>query len=55
MGKNQKIESGKESFFNLFAQPIFASKHSLRVGIIYFRSSDVNELISVFDQTSKRL
>ena len=39
----------------MFSQPIYASKHSLRVGIVYFRSSDVNEMVKLFEDTSRRL
>ena len=55
LGNEQKVESGKESFFNLFAQPIYANKHSLKVGIIHFRSGNVNEIIDIFEKTAKNL
>ena len=55
LGSNQAVDSGKESFFNLFAQPIYSSKHSLKVGMIYFRNSDVNQIIDLFQDTSRKL
>lgn len=39
----------------MFSQPIFSSKHGLKVGIVYFRSANLGELIDVFEITSKRL
>lgn len=55
LGRDERVESGKESFFNLFSQPIYASKHNVKVGIIAFRSSSLSEIMDVFDNTSKRL
>ena len=39
----------------MFAQPIYGSKHSLKVGMIYFRNSDINQIIGLFEDTSKKL
>jgi len=36
LGDNKSVEEGKQSFFNLFNKPIYASKHSIRCGLIYF-------------------
>ena len=37
LGENRSVEEGKEAFFQLYRDPIFASKHSIKCGIIYFR------------------
>ena len=55
LGNEEKVEQGKESFFNLFAQPIFASKHSIKAGLVYFRSTDASQIVDLFEDTSKRL
>lgn len=39
----------------MFSQPIYAGKHGIKAGIVYFRSSDVNEMIRLFEDTSRRL
>ena len=55
LGNEEKVEQGKESFFNLFAQPIFSNKHSIKVGLVYFRSTDANQIVDLFEDTSKKL
>lgn len=55
LGKDYKVENGKESGFSLFGQPIYSSKHSVRLAILYFRNADPRELISVMEDTSKNL
>lgn len=55
LGKNNSIDKGKEAFFNLFNKPIFASKHSINLGIIYAKSTDIRSLIDTFEKTSVNL
>ena len=54
LGEDQKVPEGKEAFFNLFSQPIYASKHKLKLAILYFRA-DIRDLIRTFENTSKNL
>lgn len=55
LGDNNKIEEGKEAFFQLHSKPIFHSKHSIKCGIIYFSGQDTRLLLDTFEETSKRL
>lgn len=55
LGEHNSIEEGKEGFFNLFNKPIFASKHSIKCGIIYFNGVDTRGLIDTFESTSRNL
>ncbi len=43
LGDDQKVQEGKEAFFNLFNQPIYASKHKVKLAILYFRA-DLRDL-----------
>ena len=55
LGQHNRIEEGKESFFQLWGKPIFSSKHSIRCGVIYFSGQDTGLLLSTFEETSKKL
>ena len=48
LGDHNSIEEGKQSFFNLYAKPIYASKHSITLGFIYFEGFDSNIIMNVF-------
>jgi hypothetical protein len=37
LGKKNTVDRGKEAFFNLFNKPIFAAKHKIDMGIIFFK------------------
>ena len=39
----------------MFAQPIYSNKHTLKVGIISFKNSDINQVIEIFKETSIKL
>ena len=55
LGNDERVEQGRQSFFNLFAQPIFANKHSIRLGLVYFRNTDSHQIIELFEETSRKL
>jgi hypothetical protein len=55
LGENNAIEEGKEAFFNLYNKPIYASKHSIRCGIIYFAGQDTRCLLDTFESTARNL
>ena len=55
LGKNKSIQQGKEANFQLFAEPIFQSKHGVTCGIVCFRGVDLKQLQEVFNNTSKKL
>ncbi len=55
LGENRSVEEGKEAFFQLYRDPIFASKHSVKCAIIYFRGQETGPLIQTFDSTSRTL
>ncbi len=48
------MQDGKEAFFNLFNQPIYANKHKVKLAIVYFRA-DLRDLLRTFDSTSRNL
>ena len=54
LGDDQRFQDGKEAFFNLFSQPIYASKHKIKLAILFFRA-DLRELIRTFESTSRNL
>lgn len=55
LGKENRVDRGKESSFNLFSQPIFDPKFKLRVGLIYFDRAEISELSETFIETSKKI
>lgn len=54
LGEDQRVQEGKEAFFQLFGQPIYASKHKIKLAILYFRA-DLRDLIRTFETTSRNL
>ena len=40
LGSESSIQKGKESNFQLYNMPIFNSKHSVRLAVIYFSGFD---------------
>jgi hypothetical protein len=54
LGQEEKVQDGKEAFFNLFSQPIYAAKHKVKLAILYFRA-DLRDMIRTFESTSKNL
>jgi hypothetical protein len=54
LGSGQKVQDGKEAFFNLFSQPIYQAKHKIKLAILYFRA-DLRELIKTFENTFRNL
>ncbi len=54
LGSDQKVQDGKEAFFNLFSQPIYQAKHKIKLAILYFRA-DLRDLIKTFESTSRNL
>ena len=55
LGESHSIPEGKESFFNLFKDPIYGSKHSVKLGLIYFNTADVSAVTDTFRSTSSNL
>jgi hypothetical protein len=55
LGEHNRIEEGKEAFFQLWGKPIFNSKHSIKCGIVYFSGQDTGLLLDTFNETSKKL
>jgi hypothetical protein len=55
LGENYSVEEGKEAFFNLFNKPIYASKHSVRCGVIYFANQETRQVLDTFESTSRNL
>jgi hypothetical protein len=55
LGGMNSVEQGKESYFNLFNKPIYSSKHDIECGIVFFKGTDIRQLITVFESTSKNL
>lgn len=55
LGANKFVERGKESFFNLFAQPVFSGRHAIDCVIVHPRNSDVQGLVATIDKTAKNL
>lgn len=55
LGKNNTVESGRESSFSLFNKPIFSAKHKVVCGIIMFKGTDLTQLLQTFTSTSKNL
>jgi hypothetical protein len=55
LGDNNSVEQGKESFFQLHSTPIYASKHPIKCGVIYFANQDTRQLLDTFEETTKRL
>lgn len=55
LGDDNSVEQGKEAFFNLYNKPIYAGKHSVKCGIIYFNGVDTRPLIDTFESTSRNL
>ena len=41
--------------FNLYAKPIFQSKHNLNLAICHTNAADVNPMIETFTKTSRNL
>ena len=54
LGGSHCIDQGKEAFFQLYSKPIYASKHSIRCALIYFRA-DIRDLVRTFESTAKNL
>jgi len=55
LGGTNFVEKNKESFFNLFGQPIYSGKHNVIVCILHTKYADVNALVGTLEQTSKKL
>ena len=55
LGGSSYVEKNKESFFNLFGQPIYSGKHSVNACILHTKYADVSPLIGTLEQTSKKL
>ena len=55
LGGGQSIEKNKESFFQLFGQPLYSSKHGLNLTILHTKPADVGGMISTFESTAKKL
>lgn len=48
LGNNTFVEKGKESSFQLFANPIFNAKRDVKCVVIYGKSSDISGLTDAF-------
>ena len=55
LGDNKCVDNGKQAFFNLYSQPIYSNKYSVRLGVIYFTGVDVNNVIRIFETTARNL
>ena len=55
LGGGQSVEKNKESFFQLFGQPLYSSKHGLNLTILHTKLADVGPMISTFESTAKKL
>jgi aubergine len=55
LGGKDRIDPGKESCFNLFNKPIFASKHPINLGVLFQRGTDIRQVLDTFTNTSRNL
>lgn len=55
LGNNKSVENGKQANFQLFRDPIYESKHSIKCGIFTTQNSDVRGLIDTFKSTARNL
>lgn len=55
LGSGRSVQIGKEAGFNLFRDPIFDSKHSIKCGIFTVENADVRQIIDTFKNTSRGL
>jgi hypothetical protein len=49
------VDRGKEAFFNLFNKPIFAAKHKIDLGMIYFKGTHLDSMIGIFKSTAANI
>lgn len=54
LGGKNSVQEGKEAFFNLFRDPIYQPKHSIKLAILFWRA-DLRDMLSTFENTSKNL
>ena len=55
LGEKHSVERNKESFFNLFSQPIYSGKHNVNACILHSKYADVNPLVGTLESTSNKL
>ena len=55
IGGGKTVEKGRESFFNLFANPIFQAKHNLNLFICYNKQVDIAPMLETFTKTAQKL
>lgn len=55
LGSNKSVEKGRESGFQLFREPIFSNRNSIRCGIFSLPNVDTKAAINTFQSTSRNL
>ena len=55
LGSKCEIARNKESNFTMYSDPIYDSKHSVRMIIIHNSEYDVKAMKRTFEETSKKL
>jgi hypothetical protein len=55
LGGNKFVDNGKQAFFNLYSQPVYSNRNSVKLAIIYFTGVDINNVARIFEATAKNL